>query len=150
MNLSIEQINKDIILAIKAKNETATRSLRQLKTDMGAVLTASNAKKELSPTDIIEIIRKRVSRHEDSIKCFQDAGRTELVAQEEQEKAVLLAYLPPELSQEQINALVAQAISDVSATTKKDMGKAILRASELAKGMVDKKTLSVKISALLQ
>jgi uncharacterized protein YqeY len=145
-----QQINTDILSAMKiCKSELSV--LRATKTAItnNALVNKGNAQAELSDTEVIAVIRKQIAQREDSYSQFAMAGREDLAKNELEEIYVLRRYLPVELSPEQIDLFVKQAITDTGAMTKKDMGKAIKRASELVNGGTDNKTLSQKISKLL-
>jgi len=144
------KINEDLKIAMKSKNEVALRVLRQLKTAItNTALLTGNVDNPVSDADMLVLIRKQVAQRQDSIKQFTDGGRLDLVTGEEAEVAVLELYLPARLSDMEIDAIITQAIADVAALSKKEMGKAIKRAVELAKGAVDNKTISERIGKLL-
>jgi uncharacterized protein YqeY len=78
---------------------------------------------ELDDTRILAIIDKMVRQHRDSISQFESAGRLDLVAKEQTELAIVAAYLPEQLSDEEVASLIKSAIEKTGATTIKDMGK---------------------------
>ncbi len=144
------QINEDIKNAMKAKDQPLVDVLRQLKNALtNAALSTGNASNELSDEAVINVIRKQIKQREDSIEQFSKGGRDELVKKEADEITMLKKYLPQEMTVEEIDAVVKQAINDTMAVTKKDMGKAIKRAVELAEGRVDNKTISMKMAQSL-
>lgn len=145
------QINEDIKNAMKAKDQPLVDVLRQLKNALtNAALSTGNASNELSDEAVINVIRKQIKQREDSIEQFSKGGRDELVQKETNEITMLKKYLPQEMTAEEIDAVVKQAIADTGAVTKKDMGKAIKRAVELAEGRVDNKTISMKMAQSLK
>ena len=144
------QINEDIKTAMKEKNLDSLDVLRQLKTALtNAALATGNANNPLTDNDVIVVVRKQIKQREDSIEQFTKGGRDELVQKETAEISVLKKYLPQELTADEVDVIIKQAITDVGAFTKKEMGKAIKRAVELADGRIDNKTISMKISQLL-
>ena len=144
------QINEDIKNAMKAKDQPLVDVLRQLKNALtNAALSTGNASNDLSDEAVINVIRKQIKQREDSIEQFSKGGRDELVKKETNEITMLKKYLPQELTVEEIDEIVKQAINDTMAVTKKDMGKAIKRAVELAEGRVDNKTISMKMAQSL-
>lgn len=144
------QINEDIKVAMKAKDTTLLNVLRSLKVALtNAALQTGNAGNALSDEVVITTIRKQIKQREDSIEQFLKGGRVELADKEGKEIFFLEGYLPKQLSDDEVDAIVAQAIVDTGATSKKDMGKAIKRAVELAAGGIDNKTLSTKIGSKL-
>ena len=145
-----QQINEDIKTAMKSKDTTTLNVLRSLKTSLvNAALQTGNAGNELSDEIVTTTIRKQIKQREDSIAAYLKAERMDLAVAEGNEVHVLKQYLPKELTESEVDAIVAQAIIDSGATTKKDMGKAIKRAVELAAGGIDNKTLSTKIGSKL-
>jgi uncharacterized protein YqeY len=142
----------DILMreAMRAQQTTILSVLRGIKTATATLLSAKGrGDKPLTEDEQITILRKQLAQREDSIKCFHEAGRLELAQAEEREKAILEAFLPAELDAYAVDALVEQALADTGAVTKKDMGKTIARAKELAAGRVDPRVLSQLISAKL-
>ena len=124
--------------------------LRALKTAISTVLSAKGRNgKPLTQEEELSIIRKQIAQRVESIALWEKAGRAEQAAKETIEKQILETYLPATLEQYEIENLVQRALSETEATVKKDMGKAITRAKELAEGRVDPKVLSQLIAARL-
>jgi len=88
------------------------------------------------------VIRKQIKQRQDSITQYEGANRPELADNEKAEIVVLEKYLPTPLSEEEINAIVAAAVSEAGATSKADMGKVMKLAQEKADGRADGKVLS--------
>jgi len=144
------QINEDIKTAMRVKDQLSVDVLRQLKNAFtNAALSTGNASNPLTDDAVIVVIRKQIKQREDSIEQFSKGGRVELVEKETNEIAVLKKYLPQEMTVEEIDELIKLAIADTGAVTKKDMGKAIKCAVELAAGRVDNKTISMKMAQSL-
>jgi uncharacterized protein len=145
-----DQINENIKEAMKGQLPVLLGTLRTLKNAFtNASLQKGNANLPLSDEEVMVIIRKQIKQREDSVEQFKKGNRSDLVAREEAEISILSKYLPTQLSDAEVDAIVAQAIADTGAVSKKDMGKAIKRAVELASGGVDNKTLSTKIGSKL-
>lgn len=145
-------MNIDILIkeAMRANQVTILGVLRTLKTEFSKVLTAKGRDgKPLTQDEEYTIIRKQVAQREESIKMFRDGGRPEKADAEEREKSILQAFLPAPLSDEEITKIAVQAIEETGAVTKRDIGKAIARAKELAEGRVDLKLLSSVIAGTL-
>lgn len=144
------QINEDIKNAMKSKHQVVVDVLRQVKTAITNVALASgNVGNSLTDNEVVAVIRKQIKQREDSIEQFIKGGRTELADKETFEIAILRKYLPKEMTEDEIENLITQAINDTMAVTKKDMGKAIKKAVELADGRLDNKTISMKIAQKL-
>jgi uncharacterized protein YqeY len=116
-----EQIGVDLTAAMKAKDAARLSALRMLK---AAVMNKGVEKgRDLDDGEILQVVASLVKQRRDSIEQFAKAGRTDLVDKETGEIAVLAYYLPPAVSQDEIDAAVAAAIEETGATTAKDIGK---------------------------
>jgi uncharacterized protein YqeY len=136
-----EQIQKDLISAMKSKLTLDLNVLRSVKT---AITNAEKANKDIPLTnlEVINIIRKLVKQREDSIEQFKAAKRWELVDNELSEKKILESYLPQSMSEDDLNVLVNSVIEELGATSKKDMGRVIKAVQEKTQGSVDNKSIS--------
>ena len=120
MNLN-QQLGADLTAAMKAKDAARLSALRMLK---AAVMNKGVEKgRDLDDAEVLQVVASLVKQRRDSIEQFEKAGRADLVAKETGEIAVLEHYLPPALSQDEIEAAVAAAIAETGATSPKDMGK---------------------------
>ena len=140
------RISDDIKNAMRAKDSTALNALRALKSAMtNAAIEKGGLGTVLDEPEILAVIRKQIKQRQDSIEQFEKAGRAELAANEKAEIAILSAYLPAALTEEQIAEIVEQAVAETGAATKADMGKAMKRAQELSEGRADGKLLSAAV-----
>lgn len=116
-----EQINEDLKNAMKAKDEARLSCLRFLK---AAVKNRQVEKRDkLGDDEVRSVISSLVRRATDSVKEFKQGGRAELAAKEEKEIEILSHYLPKQLSPEEIEAIVNETISELSAQGPKDLGR---------------------------
>jgi uncharacterized protein YqeY len=140
------RISDDIKTAMRAKDSTALNALRALKSAMtNAAIEKGGLGTVLDEPEILAVIRKQIKQRQDSIEQFEKAGRAELAANEKAEIAILSAYLPAALTEEQIAEIVEQACAETGAASKADMGKAMKRAQELSEGRADGKLLSAAV-----
>ena len=95
------------------------------------------------------VIQREAKKRKDSIEEFEKGGRADLAATERAELAVLADFLPKALSTEEVEALVREAITEVGATSKKDMGAVMKAAQAKAAGRADGKALSAVVTRLL-
>jgi uncharacterized protein YqeY len=145
-----DKIQDDLKQAMRNKDTTKLNVLRTLKTAItNASLQKGNVNESLSDMEILGIIRKQVSQRQDSINAYMTAQRQDLIIAEEAEIVVLKEFLPVEMTEAEIENLINRAITASEAVTKKDMGKAIKMALELANGRVDNKTISKMIGERL-
>lgn len=105
---------------------------------------------ELNDDDIIDIISKQLKQRNDSLEQFLDAGREDLVEETRLEIEVLKEYLPQQLSEEELNEIVKQTISEVGATSMKDMGKIMSVIKPKTKGRADGKLINKLVKENLQ
>ena len=143
-----EQIEKDYIQAYKAKDQVRLGTLRLLKT------AAKNKQVELmrplEDDDYMNVILRELKQRQDSIEQFTAAGRADLAEKEAAEAAVLQAYLPAQLSEEELAEVVEKACAPLLEGGMKNMGKAISAIMAEYKGRVDGKAVSAAVKARLQ
>jgi len=143
-----EQIDKDIIVAMKAKEELRLSTLRMMKTALK--LKQVETGKPLDDAAAIAVLRTLVKQRLDSVEQFRKGGREEMAAKEEAEIKIVEAYLPAAVSDQEIDNAVAVAISETGATTAKDMGKVMKSAmAQLAGKNADGKRVSERARAKL-
>lgn len=105
---------------------------------------------ELNDDDIIDIISKQLKQRNDSLEQFLDAGREDLVEETRSEIEVLKEYLPQQLSEEELNEIAKQTISEVGATSMKDMGKIMSVIKPKTKDRADGKLINKLVKENLQ
>lgn len=143
MNSLTQQIADNMKTAMRERNKVALNTLRALKSAItNAAIEKSGAGTELPENEIINIIRKQIKQRQDSIMQFENAGRSELAENEQQEVAILQTYLPTELTDEEIISAVEVVIAETGAESKKDMGKVMKLLQEKTAGKADGKKLS--------
>ena len=146
MNL-FEELKKDMIDAMKAKEKDRLTVIRMLK----AALDKERIDKKIEITDevFISVLEKQVKMRNDSIEEFKKAGREELVEKTLGELEVLKKYLPEALSEDEVMGIINDAITKLEATTMKDMGKVMSEVSPKVKGRYDMKEVSSIIKSKL-
>ena len=150
MSTFAETLMGDIKTAMKAKDSVALTTLRALKTALtNAAIESGNKDNIVSDDDALALVRKQIKQRNDSITQFESAGRPELAENEKAEIAVLEKYLPAALTEDEINAIVDEAVAETGATGKGDMGQVMKVAQEKAAGRADGKVLSQKVMARL-
>ena len=114
-------ITNDMKLALKAQDKSALKAIRMI---LGAIKQKEiDERIDLDDTQVMAVIQKMVKQRKDSISQFSDAGRTDLVEVEEAELSIINNYMPKQLSEVEIEAVVVKAISDSGSDSMKDMGK---------------------------
>lgn len=135
-DILFEQINKDMISAMKSKDALTLSTLRMLK---GAIdLERINKKLDcVSDDDIITIISKQIKTRKESILEFRNGNRDDLISKTNSEIEILERYMPEMLSESEVENEVDSAINEVGATTIKDMGSVMKVLSSKLKGRAD-------------
>lgn len=143
-----DKIESDFKNAMKEKKELALSTLRMLK---AAIKNKEIDKKvkSLSEPEILEIIQKQIKQRRDSIVDFEKANRQDLVQKEKGEAAILEAYLPSQLSPDELKNLVQSAIQTTGAKSKADMGKVMKELMPQVTGRADGKQVSQMVQSLL-
>jgi uncharacterized protein YqeY len=107
------------------------------------------AEAELSDAEAAQVIRKQVKQRQDSIESFEKGGRTELAEKERKELSILNAYLPQAMSADEVAKVVREAIAEIGATSKAQMGAVMKALQAKIAGRVDGKTLSTEVQKQL-
>ncbi len=148
-NLS-QQITEDMKTAMREKDTLTLNTVRMLKSAIkNEAIEKGGADAELDDGEVIAVIRREVKKRQDSIEQFTKAGRDELAEKEKEELAVLQGYLPEPLSDEELEKLVDEAVAQVGATSRKEMGQVMKILQESTGGRADGKTLSQVVMAKL-
>lgn len=108
-----------------------------------------NHQKELSDDEVLDVIAKEVKMRRDAMEEFQKGNRPDLVDNLEKEIAVLMQYLPQQLNENEVRALVIEAIAQTNATSPKDMGKVMSKLMPKVKGRADGKLINSIVKDLL-
>lgn len=103
----------------------------------------------LTEDDILDIIAKQQKQRKDALAEFEKAGREDLIDQTKQEIEILASYLPQQLTDEELENIVSDAIKAVNAQSMKDMGKIMGKVNEVAKGRADGKRINEMVKKLL-
>ena len=142
-----EQIRADLTESMKARTAERTSTLRMLQS---AIKNEQiNVGHELSDEEAMTIIRKSLKQRQDSIEQFTKGNRPELAAKEASEVEILKVYLPPELSDAELDAGMREIVASTGAQSKKDMGKVMKEATARFKGRVDGKKMQEIVAKLL-
>jgi uncharacterized protein YqeY len=140
-------IQAETVGALKAGEKVTVGALRML---TAAIVTkAKELRRELSDDEVREVAAKEVKKRTESIEAFESAGRQELADKEQAERRILRAYAPEQLSDEQVDALVEDAIASTGASGPQEMGKVMGVVMAGAKGKVDGSVVQAKVRARL-
>jgi len=145
----VEKINADLKAAMLAKDEVGLRGIRAIKAAILMAQTETGASKDLTPEKEIAILQKLVKQRKDSITIFEQQNRTDLADKEKEEVAVIEKYLPAQMSEDEIEAMVKEIITSTGAAGMKDMGKVMGAASKSMAGKADGTLISQVVKKLL-
>ena len=142
------RLAEEMRAALKARQRVRLGALRML------AASVKNREVELghalSDEEVVEMAMREVKRRDEAIQAFDRAGRTDRAGQEREEKAVLEAYVPARLSDEEVDALIAEAMSGTAATGPADLGKVMGYVMAKGKGRLDGRVVQQKVRARLE
>ena len=145
-----ERIDSDLKDAMRAKDAGKLSVLRMLKSAIKyAAIEKSGAEGQLDDAEATQVIRKQVKQRQDSIESFEKGGRAELATKEKEELAILSAYLPQAMSGEELATAVREAIAEVGATSRAQMGAVMKSLQGTLAGRADGKSLSQEVQRQL-
>ena len=144
-----EQVSKDIIAAMKAKDKVRLEALRNIKKYFIEAKTAPGANDELSDDVALKIITKLAKQGLDAEALYKGKGREDLAEEEATQAAVIESYLPKQLSAEELETEIKAIITATGASSMKDMGKVMGTASKQLAGKADGKAISEVVKRLL-
>lgn len=142
-----ERITEDMKNAMRAKDSERLGTIR--------MITAAIKQREvderiqLDDVQVLSVVEKMIKTRKESVVQFQAGGREDLVAKENREIELLQAYLPAQLSDAELDALIAESIAQSGAASIKDMGKAMALLKQKAQGRADMGAVSAKLKAKL-
>ena len=148
MSLST-QIMDSMKEAMRAKDTVALEALRAIKSEILLAQTASGSKEEITEADEIKILQKLVKMRKDSASIFTEQNRADLAEPELAQIAVIEKFLPAQLSEEEVEAIVAKIIAETRASGIAAMGKVMGLASAQIGGQAEGKTISTIVKKLL-
>ena len=144
-----EQVSKDIIAAMKAKDKVRLMALRNVKKFFIEAKTAPGANDELPDDAALKIIAKLVNQGEDTAALYRSQGRPDLAEEEQAQVDCIKEYLPKQLSQEELEATLKDIIAQVGASSPRDMGKVMGVASKQLAGKADGKAIADTVKKML-
>ena len=144
-----EQISNDIKDAMKARDKVRLETLRNIKKVFLEAKTAPGANDQLSDADALKILQKLAKQGKESAATFTQSGREDLASHEIEQVKVIEAYLPKPLSNEEIEKIVANIISETGAQGMKDMGKVMGALKSRLAGKADMAVVNQAVKAAL-
>lgn len=144
-----DQISKDIIAAMKAKDKVRLEALRNVKKLFLEAKTAPGANDELTDDAALKILSKMAKQGKDTAALYISQNREDLANEELAQVNIIEEYLPKQLSEEELKAAIQKIIEETGASSPKDMGKVMGAATKALAGKADGKAISTVVKALL-
>src|ERR1700744_765849 len=146
-----DDINNAVKEAMKAKEERKLSTLRMVNSQLknADIEARGQGKQPLSDEDILRFLQKMIKQRHDSVELYDKGGRAELAAQEREEIAVISAYLPKQMSDDEVKAAIAATVTETGAAGIKDMGKVIGVLKTKYAGQMDFAKASALVKAAL-
>lgn len=144
-----EKVSEDIKNAMKAKDKVALETLRNVKKFFLEAKTAPGANDTLTDADALKILQKLAKQGKDAAAIFAQQNRADLADAELAQVKVIEAYLPKQMSAEELEAELKKIIAEVGATSPKEMGKVMGVASKALAGKAEGRMISETVKRLL-
>jgi uncharacterized protein YqeY len=138
----LEQIQGDVKDAMKAGEKTRVHALRLVVNELQKAAKENGA-------DEVEVLQRERKRRMEAAEAYRDGGRTDLAEAEEQEAELIAAYMPEQLSDEELGAIVGDAVAESGASSPKEMGKVMALVMPQVKGRADGKRVSAAVKEKL-
>lgn len=148
--MALEQkVMAELKTAMLAKNEAALRGLRAIKAAIILAKTSEGAGGELKEADETKLLQKLVKQRKDSLAIYQQQQRADLAQKEEEEIAIIEKFLPQQLDEAALKAILTKIIAETGATSPADIGKVMGAATKQLAGQADGKTINALARELL-
>lgn len=144
-----DQISKDIVAAMKAKDKVRLEALRNIKKLFLEAKTAPGANDELTDEAALKILSKLAKQGKDTAALYISQNREDLANEELAQVTIIEEYLPKPLSEEELKTEIQKIIEEVGASSPKDMGKVMGMATKTLAGKADGKAISAIVKTLL-
>lgn len=147
MNNLRTQITDALKTAMRAKEMSTVTVIRSVQAAIKQIEVDERI--ELDENRVLTIVEKQVKQRKESVKAFASAGRDDLASKEQAEIEILSQFLPVAMTEEELDSIIAQIISEQEATSMKDMGKVMNSLRPIIAGRADPSQASAKIKAKL-
>ncbi len=144
-----DKVSEDIKNAMRAKDKVALETLRNVKKFFIEAKTAPGANDTLTDDAALKIIQKLVKQGKDAAEIYNGQGRADLADAELAQVKVMEAYLPKQMTAEELEAALKEIIAEVGATGPQDMGKVMGVATKKLSGLAEGRAISAKVKELL-
>ena len=145
----MQDITHDLTQAMKAREEPKLSTLRMLKAELQKLQADKGKSYEIVDADVQTVIRKLIKQRKDAAEQYSAGGAKDRAESELAEVKVLEPYLPQQLSDEALDAIISEAAEEIHASSPKDMGKLMKAVMSKAKGQADGSKVKDKVNAFL-
>lgn len=135
-----DKLKEDLKSAMKEKDTIRKNVVQLIKS--GVLQVEKDSKVTLDDDGVLDVIAKQLKQRRDSLPEYEKSGRDDLISQLKREMDILMEYLPPQLSHEELEAIVKQAVEETGAQSVKDMGKVMAAVMPKTKGRADGKEIN--------
>jgi uncharacterized protein YqeY len=139
-----ERLQNDLTQAIRDRDEMRRDALRMAISAIN--LAAKNARRDLSDDEVVGVLQREIKTRRETVESSTAAGRPETAAEEQKKLDIISAYMPEQLSDEDLAAMVNKAIDETGATSARDMGKVMAAVMPGIKGRAEGKQVSAKVA----
>jgi len=140
-----EQLHADLVTALKARDELTTATLRMLLTAVTNEEVSGTSARELTDDEVQRVINREAKKRREAAEAFAGAGRTEQAQRERDEEDVLTRYLPAQLDDAALTALIADAIAESGANDPRQLGQVMKLVTPKVAGRADGKRVSAEV-----
>jgi uncharacterized protein len=144
-----ERLRSDLTAAMKSRDEVRTRTLRMALTSVTHEEVAGKAARDLTDADVLRLLAREAKRRREAAEAFEAAGRSAQAAAERAEEEVLSAYLPAQLPDEELAAMVARAIAETGAAGPASMGQVMRAVTPLVAGRAEGGRIAAEVRRAL-
>lgn len=145
----VQDIAHDLTNAMKAREEPRLSTLRMLKAELQKLQADKGKNAEILDADVHTVIRRLIKQRKDAAEQYKAGGANDRAESELAEITILEPYLPQQLSDEALDAMIREAAQEINASSPKDMGKLMKAVMSKAKGQADGSRVNEKVRAFL-
>ena len=145
----VQDITHDLTQAMKAREEPRLSTLRMLKAELQKLQADKGRGAEITDEDVYTVIRRLIKQRKDAAEQYSAGGASERAEEELSEVKILEPYLPKQLGDDELDAMISEAAKEINASTPKDMGKLMKAVMSKAKGLADGSRVKERVNAFL-
>ena len=144
-----ERVLSDMTQAMRDRDEVKLSVLRMLKSSMQMAVTEKGRSGELTDEDVAQLIRRAIKQREDAAEQYRRGKADDRADEELREADILKAYLPSQLTDEELNSIISKLVADIGASGMKDIGRVMGQAVKAVSGRADGKRIKDSVTKLL-